>query len=527
MNHKGGTLTSWMLGVGAVLVLIVISHGHVAITSDSITYIAAAESLHGGHGLGTWLEHPLVVFPPLWPILIAAGMTLGMGAETSALVLISASMLVIPPLTLATMRRCTTSSAARWGAVVTLTTSPMIISWAFGALSEVPFIALVLVVILLAVLSTEHGPRPLWGSVVVASIVPLIRYAGVGVPLALMVWIFLSTPGRSRYLRTATAAVIGLGPLGAVVLRNVSLVDAPFGVREPSRLSLPAVLQQCLTGFGRSVTWGLDVGPRPLLQLIGVVLIAASAVAVVRATRPAPWFRVSSWYSSDSTDGEDPTVRRPEFGPRLLVAGIGAAQVVVMVWSRSRVEFDNLGPRLLAPATILFTMLVFALIGDLMEDHPSLSRVLQVAIVCWCLVGIPATARFVLRPELKGYDQPEYEAVRDSEILEHLPDSCDSTEGTGDDATTGCLVMANEPWVWYRSPFRPQISPRNFAPADDDDITMIMEALDEGDRVFILWTTVTEPKDYLLGPEELPDRIDLTELGGDTHLDAFEVGIGP
>ena len=124
--------------------------------------------------------------------------------------------------------------------------------------------------------------------------------------------------------------------------------------------------------------------------------------------------------------------RASEFSARLLLGGLGSAQLVVMVVSRMRVEIDDLGPRLLAPATVMLLLLVFAAVGDMAVcwSDASLGGLLQwrriaaVATVVWCMVGVLATLRFALRDQVRGYDQDAYEAVRHSPVLDRLPEDC-------------------------------------------------------------------------------------------------------
>lgn len=513
MTPKQQTVGAWLLGLVPALLVVSISYGHLAVAADSVTYISAVESLRAGTGLGTWLESPLVVFPPGWPLLIAAGTLVGLGPETSALVWIVVSLVAIPPLTLGIMRRVSSSWLAIWGAVAGLALSPTIVSWGFGALSEVPFVMLVLAVALLGIRSIDGDDRFLWAAIGVGSIAPLLRYAGVGVPLGLAVWVLLAGRQHRRVLRSGLAAVVGIIPLGLVIARNMAVADSAMGVREPSLLQPLEVVGQSLEGLGRSLLWGLDVAPQSLEMVVGIVFIGVALVALALA------------YRSD---------RASEFSARLLLGGLGSAQLVVMVVSRMRVEIDDLGPRLLAPATVMLLLLVFAAVGDMAVcwSDASLGGLLQwrriaaVATVVWCLVGVLATLRFALRDQVRGYDQDAYEAVRHSPVLDRLPEDCAELTHVSKavpKARGGCLLVANEPWLWFRSDLRPEISPRNFGSAKSSDLTHIKEAHRNGADVFLLWTTVSRPKSYLITPEGLSSQSNLELVGESPGLRLYRL----
>lgn len=513
----------WVVGSVVALVTGVVSYGHGAITTDSITYIAAAESLHSGAGLSTWLESPLVTFPPLWPILISAGMYTGASAEQVALVLIALSLLLIPPLVYAIMRRCTDSPVMTWCAVVGASTSPIVLTWVFGSLSELPFIACVLLTVHLALGSLEHGNRRLWAASAVSALAPLLRYAGVGVPLALAVWVVLTGRGRHRYLHGIMSLAVGLGPFVVVVARNMGLVDAPFGVREQSRLSLLSVLGQCLQGLGRTALWGLDAGPAWFKGFVGSVFLIAGVASVMTTARRNGWSGAAPRIPRRNEDVTDDGYPAPDYSSRLLLGGISAAQLVVMVWSRSRVEFDNLGPRLLAPSAVPLIMLVLALLGDLTRRFPTKRLLAVFAVGCWCCIGVVLSVRFAAKDEARGYDQPVYVEIRNSELLGTLPDDCRWDRSLTTPEDPDCLLMANEPWLWFRSDFHPQISPRNFEPAADADLAAIDRTTRSGRRVFILWTTVNEPKHYLLTPDRMSDHMTMRTTGHSDHLQVYEV----
>ncbi|MEN0072220.1 MAG: hypothetical protein AAGC63_14680, partial [Propionicimonas sp.] len=198
------------LGAVAAGLAILVSGGDMAGGPDAVTYLSLAQSLGGGGGYENWLESPLTTFPPVWPGVIWLVSQLGFSDETAALAVIAASLVAIPPLALVLLRRCTTSAPVRLLGVVAVALSPVVLPWGYLGLSEVPFTALVLGCLAAAVVSREDGRgRLIWLAVALAAVAPVVRYAGLAIPVSLACWIAWQWP-RRRWVTAGAALGFGL-----------------------------------------------------------------------------------------------------------------------------------------------------------------------------------------------------------------------------------------------------------------------------------------------------------------------------
>jgi hypothetical protein len=414
---------------------------------------------------------------------------------------VALSVLLTPLLGWRVLARCTDERVAQLLGAVALAVSPIVLSWSFMGLSEVPFVALLLGCILAALRSVDGRRWLLPVAVGLAAVAPLVRYAGVGVPLALAIWIGLFRPGGRSWLAGAGAAVAGLAPLSAVAIWNSSRAGSAFGPRVESQEGALAVVGQGVSGIGRTVLWGLGANVGPIAALLGVALVAASTAAVLGRAGSAP------------DDGRS---------ARILVALMAVVQWAVMVASRIRADFDVLGPRLLAPTAVLALLLTLALVGD---ARRSPSQVLRTAVVAgaalWCLVGVAVVARSASQPDVNGYYGPSYVSARSAADLARLPDRC-RTATSDPVAEPGCLLIATEPWAWYDSELRPAASPRA-GEQEGVDLEVLARRIDAGDEVYLLWTPGRAGS--VAGPEQLDRALGLDEVGGQgSSLRIYRVG---
>ncbi|MFZ4669197.1 MAG: hypothetical protein ACOYML_07860, partial [Microthrixaceae bacterium] len=141
----------------AILTLIAVRFNRPQVGPDAVSYIAVADSIRNGDGLGFFVERPLTTWPPLWPLLLAGGTAItGWRGDLVALAF-NAVMLGGTVLTASAIAtRVLTSRLLRMILLAALAVSPLLIGLAAIVQTEVAFVLIAAVTILLLLLATER-----------------------------------------------------------------------------------------------------------------------------------------------------------------------------------------------------------------------------------------------------------------------------------------------------------------------------------------------------------------------------------
>ena len=129
-------LSAW----AALLTLFATRHGP-GLSPDSVYYLSSGISLADAGQLRQLTGHPMTVFPPGLPALIAIGVWCGVDAETAARIVCVATAAAIVVLGHLLLRQLDLGHRALWTATVLLAGSPVLLAVDRMAWSEPPFIA--------------------------------------------------------------------------------------------------------------------------------------------------------------------------------------------------------------------------------------------------------------------------------------------------------------------------------------------------------------------------------------------------
>jgi 4-amino-4-deoxy-L-arabinose transferase-like glycosyltransferase len=137
--------------------------GPKVIESEGCNYARVAESLAAGRGpIGMHELGPELLYPPLYPGLIAACVRFGLSSEMGGRLVSFVFGSLTPIAAWALARRCN-GSAAGWWAGGLAVVHPLLIAVSTAVLSDATYMTLMLVLLYLAVEMLELAPRWVWG----------------------------------------------------------------------------------------------------------------------------------------------------------------------------------------------------------------------------------------------------------------------------------------------------------------------------------------------------------------------------
>jgi 4-amino-4-deoxy-L-arabinose transferase-like glycosyltransferase len=340
--------------VPGVLLLCLTVRSRPGLTWDSVEYCAAARALASRGTLSVSLAtsfegqydasgrlipwHPFVLWPPGYPMAIA-------GVARTLSLPIEVSVVVVNALALAFLIGCVAWGAGRIADARTAAAAaalfgvfPVVQSVYRMAWSETVFLPLcALAAVALAYWLEEPAKRlsASWLAAVAVGLAIHVRYTGVLV-LGLHVGCATVALVRSQALRQrvlAVAASVVTGPLiGSLFLlhRLATLHCAFCEPRIESTVGLAATLRDAAIAAAQSLPAVYEFLPGPLDTAISLALLAGCVTVFGRGSERAA----------------------RSFHPMLLVTtGFGALYAVGIVLLRTRVEFNSLDIRLIAPAT--------------------------------------------------------------------------------------------------------------------------------------------------------------------------------
>jgi hypothetical protein len=271
--------------LGGVLVLWATAPWGSGLDFDSVEYVSAAQSLCDGEG---WLQcdgKPFAAWPPLMPMWLALGRSLGASFDSTTRALHAAAVFATVWLASGLAGRVTGSARLSIAVAAALALSPAAHVQAALGLSETIFVALVVGALGAA---REQSIAPRAGAfalcVVLSALACLQRYVGVALVASIAVQLAaFGAPRFARRLRAALAyGVLSVLPLAAWCARNVALTGHASGPRGNLEGDSWAEIGAQLQGTLASWFWPGAALEGPLRTLIVGSLLAAAALVVVR-----------------------------------------------------------------------------------------------------------------------------------------------------------------------------------------------------------------------------------------------------
>ena len=316
-----GGYTLFLIAVSVLAAALVlareVTHGP-ALHWDTINYLAVARNLLAGEGFLNYDGTPYTLWPPLYPLLLAAA---GFGVLDPLQVVgpLNAGILGLTVFVVGRYlrRRLESRFLAVWAPVVMALSLPLT-DMAWWGLSETLFVLLATLALIGADDFLREGRRSSSAlAAVSASLALLTRYLGIGVVAVTAIAVLFRTedsPG-TRARRFLLVGLVGVGPTAPWLFRNLRLTGEFTGGQPPPAGGLQPDLLRDLVGGLES--WTRFEWHSPALL---PTLLLAALVAVLAARRE----------SVRGPTGDRATDRGSGWRPAALFGGFALAHAVAL-----------------------------------------------------------------------------------------------------------------------------------------------------------------------------------------------------
>ena len=272
-----------VLGVlGASIILFRTQTYGVVIGSDETQYLTMAKNLVEGNGFASFMGRYPTTWPPLFPATLAVGVLFGLDAPDAARFLNATAFGLIVFLSGLYLARRVESRLLALGVAMALLVSPTLISVFSEALTDGPFLLLVLVFLITLDGHLCSGRRSalVWAAVF-ASLSVLTRYAGALVVATGFLMLLAGSNGRGRLKNVVIYTLVTTLPISAWMVRNAVVAGSIFGRRRPVHEPVAVIREsmQTLVDVIFHLHWGRSWIVEPLGD-VGALILALAAVSL-------------------------------------------------------------------------------------------------------------------------------------------------------------------------------------------------------------------------------------------------------
>ena len=274
-----------LAGLGTAHILVRTAPYGTAVLPDSTMYLSTALNFLAGEGWRDFLDRPLVLWPPLFPLLLAAFGWVGIEPlEAGRWVNATAFGLTI----LVAGGWLRSHLRSRWlvlAATAILAASLPLSRWAAHLMTDSLFVLLTLLALMqLAAFLNRKTDAPLWWAAVFTALAAITRYSGVALigTGVLVLLVRRALPLAARLKHAIVLGAVSSVPLAGVLTRNWAVSGTLTGPRSESRQSLSDLLSRVADAFREWVVPpNVPDGLGYLMAMAaGLVILAAGAVVV-------------------------------------------------------------------------------------------------------------------------------------------------------------------------------------------------------------------------------------------------------
>jgi hypothetical protein len=452
----------------AVAVSLLATANGPGLTPDSVNYLSMARHLGRLQPMLGIGGTELTVFPPGYPFLLAAAELLGVPALTAARGIAAMSWgITVVCTAVAVHRRVPHRPWVAAGASAVVAVAAPLFAVMRMAWSEAPFVAVVMVMLVLADRCRQRGAATLPELAQLVALVwaaTMLRYAGIVLILVGLVALWGQRRAQRCFVGAASVAPV------LWLLRNVGVDGTLMGRRNPSTATFAGELGDLLATVGR---WFVPSAAGGLLALVAL----AATVTMARSARG-----------------------RSEPRPDLSVwATFLLSFLALTIWSRMRTQIDPLGDRLLAPAFAPLVVLLACALAPLLERSRTRSvapRVLAGAVLGWVLVALVVPVGQLRADRAQG-GSFLVAWFGDDELVDVVADLPDDV-----------VLVSNQAEALAHLSGRPTVldppahTDYGWTPADPSATRLISTVACSAAPVHLVWFDVTQPQ--YVAPDRLP-----------------------
>lgn len=490
-----------VLGVlGALIILFRTQTYGVGIGSDETQYLSMAKNFAEGNGFTNFMGRHPPAWPPLFPATLAVVVLFGLDAPDAARFLNATAFGLIVFLSGLYLARRVESRLLALGVAMALLVSPTLLSVSSEALTDGPFLLLVLLFLITLDGHLGSGRRSalVWAAVF-ASLSVLTRYAGALVVAIGFLMLIAGSNGRGRLKNVVIYALVTTLPISAWMVRNTVVAGSILGGRRPVDEPVAVIREsmQTLVDVIFHLHWGRSWIVEPLGD-VGALILALAAVSLGYAVM----FRRRSGVRGGGNSSSGP-VTKPVvlFGTFFLIYTCG----LVLVILKTSISYQS--PRYYLPSSMAF-LFVSALLLDGLLRNPgtrgaSMRMIGRVALVAVLLNSI-------LTPMARSVDETMWVMANGSKYTAKRWYDRRTISYLKTHAINDCLLSNVPDAIYVHMDFR--LEKFGFLSRSKDRTSLMKQTTRFAERgcddVYIVWFDDEQWRRYPYGRRELETWLD-------------------
>jgi hypothetical protein len=521
-----------IVGLIGTVATVIAARGHYpGLGNDATSYVAIADHVAAGKGLGYFLEPKLGLWPPGWPLLLALPKwAFGVNPQYTALFVNSLMPIAIAFLSWAILRRLLTDQRLVIAGVLVATLGPPTLSQTYFVQTEPTFIALSLLVIWATIRFADTKRWTFFALAVVGQWLGYTdRYVGLVLIGSVALWLVFdrSTPALRDRFRNGVLMFLAAVAVPAIwIVRNKIVVGAPFGPRDTPTATYKRNFIDAITSVGQYVHGYSQYQPMTgLMRLVTLALLAGIGVGALVLLRNA--------LASHRARSGGPTTATTTLAEMLghpvgLLAIYAFAHFCYMIYSASTIAFDPVNTRYLIPMFIPTLMVALALVergttpAAGVNLRPAwLREVAFGAVAVFVVVQLGVSVVRMSAPywndRAGGYNSPIAVHVAHSPVLHKVP--------------SDCRLLSNFPEFTYLAGLQAQRSPRitKFASSDrQHELTDLERQVAAGKKACLIWVNENASEvfyhpSYQYRLSTLAQHFDLQTVAKDDDVAVYRV----